>query len=86
MRWVIIAIVFYFIGCSFISKNKTTNMEQDNNKFPVEKTDTEWKAILGDFSFLGIIKIKRKKRRNKKLVDKISATLILQSYLEKKTI
>ena len=51
MRWVIIAIVFYFIGCSFISKNKTTNMEQDNNKFPVEKTDTEWKAILGDFSF-----------------------------------
>ncbi len=26
-------------------------MEQDNNKFPIEKTDTEWKAILGDFSF-----------------------------------
>ena len=26
-------------------------MEQDNNKFPIEKTDNEWKAILGDFSF-----------------------------------
>jgi len=26
-------------------------MEQDSNKFPVEKTDTEWKVILGDFSF-----------------------------------
>jgi peptide-methionine (R)-S-oxide reductase len=51
MRWVIIAIVFYFIGCSSISKNKKTNMEQDSNKFPVEKTDTEWKVILGDFSF-----------------------------------
>ncbi len=26
-------------------------MDQDSNKFPIEKTDTEWKAILGDFSF-----------------------------------
>ncbi len=26
-------------------------MEQDSNKFPIEKTDNEWKAILGDFSF-----------------------------------
>jgi peptide-methionine (R)-S-oxide reductase len=26
-------------------------MEQDSNKFQVEKTDTEWKVILGDFSF-----------------------------------
>lgn len=51
MKWVILAIVFYFVGCSSISKNKKTNMEQDNNKFPIEKTDTEWKAILGDFSF-----------------------------------
>lgn len=51
MKWVILAIVFYFVGCSSISKNKKTNMEQDNNKFPIEKTDNEWKAILGDFSF-----------------------------------
>ena len=51
MKWVILAIVFYFVGCSSISKNKKTNMDQDSNKFPIEKTDTEWKAILGDFSF-----------------------------------
>ena len=51
MKWVILAIVFYFIGCSSISKNKQTNMEQDGNKFPIEKTENEWKAILGDFSF-----------------------------------
>ena len=51
MKWVILAIVFYFVGCSSISKNKKTNMEQDSNKFPIEKTDNEWKAILGDFSF-----------------------------------
>ena len=51
MKWVILAIVFYFVGCSSISKNKKTNMEQDNNKFPIEKTDNELTAILGDFSF-----------------------------------
>ncbi len=51
MKWVILAIVFYFVGCSSISRNKKTNMDQDSNKFPIEKTDTEWKAILGDFSF-----------------------------------
>ena len=51
MKWVILAIVFYFVGCSSISKNKKTNLEQDSNKFPIEKTDNEWKAILGDFSF-----------------------------------
>jgi len=28
--------------------------------------------------------INKKKRKNKSLVDKISATIILQSYLEKK--
>ena len=44
MKWVILAIVFYFVGCSSISKNKKTNMEQDSNKFPIEKTDN-------DFSF-----------------------------------
>ena len=50
MKWLLIAILFYFVGCSSISKNKVTNMDQ-NNKFPVEKTDSEWKAVLGEFSF-----------------------------------
>lgn len=26
-------------------------MDQNNNQFPIEKTDSEWKAVLGDFSF-----------------------------------
>ena len=43
--------MFYFVGCSSISKNKVTNMDQNNNQFPIEKTDSEWKAVLGDFSF-----------------------------------
>jgi peptide-methionine (R)-S-oxide reductase len=51
MKWLIIAIIFYFVGCSSISKNKVTIMDQNNNKFPIEKTDSEWKALLGDFSF-----------------------------------
>jgi peptide-methionine (R)-S-oxide reductase len=50
MKWLLIAILFYFVGCSSISKNKVNNMDQ-NNKFPVEKTDSEWKAVLGEFSF-----------------------------------
>jgi peptide-methionine (R)-S-oxide reductase len=51
MNWLIMAISFYFVGCSSISKNKVTNMDQNNNQFPIEKTDSEWKAVLGDFSF-----------------------------------
>jgi peptide-methionine (R)-S-oxide reductase len=51
MKWVIISVMFYFVGCSSISKNKKANMEQDNNKFLVEKTENEWKAVLGNFSF-----------------------------------
>ncbi|WP_459074812.1 Holliday junction resolvase RuvX [Halocola ammonii] len=53
-------------------------------KFPSINVDREDESFTSKLAFDAMIKggLKKKDRRNKAMVDKVSATLILQSYLE----
>ncbi len=50
---------------------------------PIERQDETYTSKMAERSILAMGK-KKKDRQNKYLVDEVSATLILQSYLEKK--
>ena len=86
----------FVIGKPIQKDNTPSNLESNIQQFinnltkiyPQIKIDRCYERFTSVIAKKTIIDsgINRKKRRNKKLVDKISATLILQSYLEKKTI
>ncbi|BAV94860.1 putative Holliday junction resolvase YggF [Ichthyobacterium seriolicida] len=50
---------------------------------PIEKIDERFTSKMA-FDTIIECGVKKMKRRNKSLIDKISATLILQSYLNRK--
>lgn len=51
---------------------------------PIARIDERFTSVLAQRAIIDA-GIKKKKRQNKSLVDKVSATLILQSYLHQKT-
>ena len=57
--------------------NKNTNLKKEIEKINQRIKEYLWKEWY-------LIKVKKKQRRNKGLVDEISATIILQSYLYSK--
>lgn len=63
-------------------------LKQFSNQFPqilIERIDERFTSKIAIQS-LFLNGISKKKRQNKKLIDEISATLILQSYLEREKI
>lgn len=67
-----------------ISKEVETLIEELKEKFPdkrIQKVDERFTSVMAQqvIQYLGL---KKKDRRNKSLVDKISAVLILQTYLD----
>ena len=52
---------------------------------PVEREDESYTSKQA-FETMLIAGLKKKKRRDKALIDQISATLILQKYMERKSI
>lgn len=52
---------------------------------PVEREDESYTSKMA-VQTLVTLGVSKKKRRDKKLIDKVSATLILQSYLQRKGI
>lgn len=63
---------------TFVSKLKTTFP-----KIPVERVDERFTSKM---AFQSMIDggLKKKKRQNKALIDQVSATIILQSYMDQK--
>ena len=63
---------------TFVSKLKTTFP-----KIPVERVDERFTSKM---AFQSMIDggLKKKQRQNKALIDQVSATIILQSYMEKR--
>lgn len=61
--------------CSFI--------EETFRELPVEYVDERFTSVLAHRTMLEA-GLKKKDRQNKALVDEISATIILQTYLESK--
>lgn len=59
-------------------------MKRCEKLFPDINVDTEDERYTSQMAFQAIIDggVKKKKRRNKSLIDKVSATIILQNYLE----
>lgn len=55
--------------------------EKQNPTIPIEKYDERFTSVLAHKAMLDG-GLKKKARQNKALVDEISATIILQSYLE----
>lgn len=60
-----------------------TEFEKRNFGIKIERVDERFTSKMA-FQTMIDGGLKKKKRRNKEIVDKISATLILQSYLERK--
>ncbi|OWY25556.1 Holliday junction resolvase RuvX [Sphingobacteriales bacterium UPWRP_1] len=54
-------------------------------QIPVEREDETYTSKMA-MQTLVTLGVSKKKRRNKKLIDKVSATLILQSFLQRKGI
>ena len=86
----------FVIGKPIQKDNTPSNLETNIQQFinnltriypqiKLDRYDERFTSVIAKKTIIDS-GINRKKRRNKKLVDKISATLILQSYLEKKTI
>ena len=86
----------FVIGKPIQKDNTPSNLESNIQQFinnltriypqiKLDRYDERFTSVIAKKTIIDS-GINRKKRRNKKLVDKISATLILQSYLEKKTI
>ncbi|PCJ83418.1 MAG: Holliday junction resolvase RuvX [Flavobacteriales bacterium] len=71
---------------SEIEKQIVPLIKQLSRKFPEIKIERADERFTSKIAFQTMIDsgLKKKDRQNKELVDKISATLILQSYLERK--
>lgn len=51
MKVILACIIILFIGCFHFHKQESTTMKKSEEGFPIVKTDEEWRALLGDFSF-----------------------------------
>jgi putative Holliday junction resolvase len=82
------------IGIPLNSKNKLFDIEKEIKKFilkiklklpelNIERIDERFTSKIAR-NYINIYTEKQKTRRNKENLDKVSASLILQSYLEKK--
>ncbi len=82
------------IGLPLNSKNKLFDIEKEIKKFilkiklklpelNIERIDERFTSKIAR-NYINIYTEKQKIRRNKEKLDKVSASLILQSYLEKK--
>jgi|TARA_B100001093_G_scaffold59690_2_gene50419 putative Holliday junction resolvase len=82
------------IGLPLNSKNKLFDIEKEIKKFilkiklklpelNIERIDERFTSKIAR-NYINIYTEKQKTRRNKENLDKVSASLILQSYLEKK--
>lgn len=82
------------IGLPLNSKNKLFDIEKEIKKFilkiklklpelNIERIDERFTSKIAR-NYINIYTVKQKTRRNKENLDKVSASLILQSYLEKK--
>lgn len=71
---------------SNIEKEILPFIEQVKNKFPGIKIDRHDERFTSKMALRTMIDggLRKKARQNKALVDRISATIILQSYLERK--
>lgn len=58
--------------------------QKDHPEIPVFRQDESFTSIMASKAIFES-GAKKKKRRDKSLIDKVSATLILQSYMESKT-
>lgn len=85
----------FVIGLPTDLKGKLSDVEKDiqafikivNTEFPaikVERLDERFTSKMASF-FISKSGKSKKKRQEKGLIDKVSATLILQNYLEQKT-
>ena len=57
------------------------NLRSEFSNIPVERMDERFTSLIASKA-IAVSGLKKKKKRNKALVDAISATLILQSYME----
>ena len=84
---------FFVVGYPLNLDGKTTNATSHVNGFikrlkinfpniPIKKFDERFTSKIAKQTIVDS-GIKKKKRRNKELIDKISATIILQDYLSK---
>lgn len=60
-------------------------LKKEFSSIVVERCDERFTSIISKKAITSS-RLKKNKRRDKKLVDKVSATLILQSYLQKKSL
>ena len=60
-------------------------LKKEFSSIVVERCDERFTSIIAKKAITSS-RLKKNKRRDKKLVDKVSATLILQSYLQKKSL
>ena len=69
----------------FISKEADNFSKELKNKFPDVKVDRMNEMFTSKMAFQTMIDsgLKKKARKNKALIDKISATIILQNYLDR---
>ncbi len=70
-----------------IEKEILDFIQRFQNQFPdiqIEREDERYTSKMASQSLLAMGK-KKKDRQNRYLIDEVSATLILQSYLERKT-
>lgn len=74
-----------FSGTSHVEKNIRSLINKLSKIFPEVKIDRENEDLSSKQAIKEMIKanFKKKKRQKKENIDKISAALILQSYLEK---
>jgi putative Holliday junction resolvase len=58
------------------------NLQKNFPKIPIKKVDERYTSKMAKDSMLEM-GLKKKQRRNKKLVDEIAATILLQEYLNR---
>lgn len=63
-------------------------IEQLNKKHPQLRIEREDERFTSKLAFDSMLKggVKKQKRRDKALIDKVSATIILQSYMERRSL
>ena len=61
-----------------------SDFQQKHPQLPIQLVDERFTSKMASQSMLDM-GLKKKERQNKELVDEISATLILQSYLSSQT-
>ena len=79
-------ILQYYVYKKIIKRKQMKVIYEDCTRLnmPVEYVDERFTSVLAHRTMLEA-GLKRKDRQNKALVDEISATIILQSYLENRS-